>query len=1015
MDGFVGRRSELGVLRAALGRARRGVGQFVTVTGPGGVGKTRFCEEGAELARAAGFAVVWGRCWTHGGAPALWPWHAMLAELGGDAASGLLDRDVAADVVDSQRFSRFVAVSEWLGGLGRPVMLVVDDAHAADPGALLLTRFVARSLHRLSLVLVTTHRPGEAGPDSAPLLADLEREGDLVALGGFDLAETRTFLTHHGVDEPDERLEALHAVAGGNPLILRRLLALRPGGGLPQGLAFMIDESLRPLHATTVRMVTTTAVLGNSVSVTDAVRMIDATEPAVLDAVCEAAGAGLVRVAGPDSFTFSHDLVRQALADRLTPDQRLDAHARAIDLICGDATHERLGRLAHHAANAAPRSRADARAAIDACWLAAQSMVRHLAYERAAALLSTAAGLFDSAGLGPVPARLLVDWAYAVHRCGRLAEAGPLFDRAAVAARHEGDPVLFAEATLGLGGMWGNEHRDRVVRARAVALQREALAGLPAGHESLRCRLTTRLAAEPGDVDALLAALAQARATGDVRVLAEALSLCHQALLAPEHAGTRLGLADELVAVASAAGTEIMTLVGVCWRTIDLFHLGDPRADRSMTELRHRCDLLNCDSVRYTHAVMSVMRLIRAGELAEAEEAAQRCLRLGVEIGDPDARHCHGAQLMTIRWLQGRIADALELADRTAALPSIPDGEQVFDATLAMLAAAAGRHDQARAALHRVTAAGISPASTSLGCLFAVVEAAASLGERDLARHAYDLLAPFAARPIMPSVAVVCFGSAERTLGRAALTFGDVEAAVAHLERAVAANVRLANRPLTACARAELAEALHLRGDHDRAAELLDQAVADALAMGMTTRAAGWAAQRSPHPITIRGTGDRWLLTHRDRKILVDDLVGMRYLAKLVDRPGTEFTALELAGGTQFAEPANHAVIDAPARAAYRRRAHELVEAIAEARNNADTARVARLELEIDAITEELDRDTGQGGRVRHFAGPAERARTAVRKAITRAIDTVATEDTSAADLLRATVTTGYHCVYRPL
>lgn len=358
MDGFVGRLPELRLLHTALDRAGQGFGQLITVTGPGGVGKTRYCEESADRARAAGFAVVWGRCWTHGGAPALWPWHAILAELCGDGAADLLDGDAGIDTVDPQRFSRFVAVCERLAEAcaSRPAVLVLDDVHAADPGALLLTRFVVRSLHRLALVLVTTHRPGEAGPDTAPLLSDLEREGTPVALDGFDLDETRAFLAHHGVDEPDPaRIEALRAVAKGNPLILRRLLALREGGatGLPHGLTTMIDESLRPLRPITVRVLTTTAVLGNSVPVTDAALMIDAAEPAVLDALREAAGAGLTHLVGLDSFRFSHDLVRQALADRLTPSQRLDAHARAIDLICDVAkrgVHERLGRLAHHAA-----------------------------------------------------------------------------------------------------------------------------------------------------------------------------------------------------------------------------------------------------------------------------------------------------------------------------------------------------------------------------------------------------------------------------------------------------------------------------------------------------------------------------------------------------------------------------------------------------------------------------------------------------------------------------------------
>ena len=72
------------------------------------------------------------------------------------------------------------------------------------------------------------------------------------------------------------------------------------------------------------------------------------------------------------------------------------------------------------------------------------------------------------------------------------------------------------------------------------------------------------------------------------------------------------------------------------------------------------------------------------------------------------------------------------------------------------------------------------------------------------------------------------------------------------------------------------------------------------------------------------------------------------------------------------------------------------------------------LEREADALAEELGRFYGALGRTRDFPAPAERARTAVRKAIARAVAAVAAADPAIGAELRATVTTGYSCCYTP-
>lgn len=84
------------------------------------------------------------------------------------------------------------------------------------------------------------------------------------------------------------------------------------------------------------------------------------------------------------------------------------------------------------------------------------------------------------------------------------------------------------------------------------------------------------------------------------------------------------------------------------------------------------------------------------------------------------------------------------------------------------------------------------------------------------------------------------------------------------------------------------------------------------------------------------------------------------------------------------------------------------------ARETGDLLRAERLEAEADALTAQLEHARALGGRSRAFAGPGERARTAVRKAITRAIDEIGAGDPQIAAALRPVIRTGSHCSYVP-
>jgi hypothetical protein len=116
-----------------------------------------------------------------------------------------------------------------------------------------------------------------------------------------------------------------------------------------------------------------------------------------------------------------------------------------------------------------------------------------------------------------------------------------------------------------------------------------------------------------------------------------------------------------------------------------------------------------------------------------------------------------------------------------------------------------------------------------------------------------------AERPVLPSLAVMCLGSAERWLGLAAQIGGDLDLAGHHLDRAVQANLALGHHPLVAMTRAELVGVLLARraspGDAERAAELLDLAVAAAETMGMSRRAAHWRELLAGLPAPAAGGG----------------------------------------------------------------------------------------------------------------------------------------------------------------
>jgi hypothetical protein len=111
---------------------------------------------------------------------------------------------------------------------------------------------------------------------------------------------------------------------------------------------------------------------------------------------------------------------------------------------------------------------------------------------------------------------------------------------------------------------------------------------------------------------------------------------------------------------------------------------------------------------------------------------------------------------------------------------------------------------------------------------------------------------------------------------------------------------------------------------------------------------------------------------------------------------------------------ARHEIADRQTLEGYRLRVRELDAEIAEADDDADLGRAEALRLEREELRDELGRVLGIGGSQRAFADSSERARTAVHKAVKRAIDAIGDSRPDLATHLRDSIVTGRVCRYEP-
>jgi hypothetical protein len=106
-------------------------------------------------------------------------------------------------------------------------------------------------------------------------------------------------------------------------------------------------------------------------------------------------------------------------------------------------------------------------------------------------------------------------------------------------------------------------------------------------------------------------------------------------------------------------------------------------------------------------------------------------------------------------------------------------------------------------------------------------------------------------------------------------------------------------------------------------------------------------------------------------------------------------------------------MLNEQAKAAYRHRLAELREEQEEAKEFGNVERAEQAEAEIDALTRELARAVGLGGRNRKAASASERARQSITKTIKAVLEKLAPSH-AALEILARCIKTDNFCSYQP-
>jgi DNA-binding CsgD family transcriptional regulator/tetratricopeptide (TPR) repeat protein len=372
---LVGRQRELSSLWNQLEESLAGVLRVALLAGEPGIGKTRLAQEVARQAEQRGVLVLYGRASEAEGMPPYLPLLEALGQYIRTATPAVLRMQtgpmasVLATILpelalclgelpagyllppEQESLRLYEAVGLFLAAIAAPggLLLLLDDLHWADTATLDLLCHIVRHQPGARLLMLGAYREGEITNRQAfeRTLTTLTRARRLTTLSlgpltGAELQQLSTACLGAPLDPALDRL--LSEQSEGNPFYAEELLrgwletdsielqgscfrlVATAAPALPASVVQAVRQRLLRLSPQVMELLPLAAIIGRTFEAgmlaAVAVRPVEEVEEQLREAV----QAHLIRRDPADTFTFSHDLIREGLLRELTAARRMRLH-----------------------------------------------------------------------------------------------------------------------------------------------------------------------------------------------------------------------------------------------------------------------------------------------------------------------------------------------------------------------------------------------------------------------------------------------------------------------------------------------------------------------------------------------------------------------------------------------------------------------------------------------------------------------------------------------------------------